>query len=226
MLSLVLEAAQGALAAATPAMMPQLLGVMTKAAATLHRVAPPPPPEPEDWQPDPETGHPDLPPLLPIMPGPPWDPWRGMDPQRRRELEDEQTARAALWHAERSQELRSRLYDPSALIRVAAELEALRLAQKQMKAQEVTLPIAPAPGADADPLAGPRQVERPGPVAVDNSDAGRQSGDHTGRHCGDQESYQGRTDSESFAELSTDALDDTAPTGVTSPLTHQPASAR
>lgn len=215
------------LADAPPNMVPQLVGVITKGTLALERVAPPPPAtDAAPWSPDPECGHPELPALMPLLPGPPWDPWRGMSRERRTELEDEQCARAALWHAERSQYLRSLLYDPTWLTRVAAQLEASRLAQSQENAQEVTLHEAPAPGADADPLAGPRQGQRPGPVAVDNSEAGRHSDDHTGRQFDDQESYHCRTDKESLGNLSTTSLDGTAPEGVTSPQSHKPACPR
>jgi hypothetical protein len=106
-------------------MVPQLLGVAARVAATIARLKltdPRTPPAETSWRPDPIGGHPELPPIpIPVAV------WGELDPEDERvsQVNRTLTARAAIWHAERAAELEAAA-GAEALAAVAADLAARR----------------------------------------------------------------------------------------------------
>lgn len=111
-------------------MLPQLLGVATRAAAELRRAGPALDKQP--WQPDHPNGHPELPPVLPIMPGPAWDPFRGLPDEEADALNQRLLARAFRYHQDRADEIREWVTDDQI---AAVELE-LFTARASARAQQ------------------------------------------------------------------------------------------
>lgn len=112
---------------ADPKLLPQLIGVAARSAIAAQRAAAAPAPDHVDeWNPDPLTGHPEMPSLMPRIPGPPWDPWRGMTDEDKRRHSDQMMARAIIWHQERADELLHLLVHHEVLDQQRADLRDIR----------------------------------------------------------------------------------------------------